>query len=143
MARSGTKWSESSKAVKSRSSARSGAKASKSAGSSRHGGRGAKSGKNITVVPRGGRSEDKTDWAAVDALTDSEIEAAIASDQDWAEFRDVDWSDAVLVMPGKKVPISIRVDPDVLDFFKDEGPGYQRRINQVLRSYVEHRKKTG
>lgn len=37
--------------------------------------------------------------------------------------------------------ISIRVDEDVLDWFKGEGAGYQRRINAVLRSYVEQRKK--
>ncbi|MET4608663.1 hypothetical protein ABIB90_008171 [Bradyrhizobium sp. JR4.1] len=39
---------------------------------------------------------------------------------------DVNWSDAVLVIPPKKA-ISIRVDEDVLEFFKREGEGYQRR----------------
>ena len=37
--------------------------------------------------------------------------------------------------------IKIRVDEDVLDYFKGEGAGYQRRMNAVLRSYVEQRKK--
>ena len=49
---------------------------------------------------------------------------------------DFDWADAVLVVPPKKQAISIRVDEDVLGFFKRGGPGYQRRINAVLRSYV-------
>ncbi|MET4261504.1 hypothetical protein ABIC09_006472 [Bradyrhizobium sp. S3.12.5] len=40
---------------------------------------------------------------------------------------DVDWSDAVLLIPPKKKAISIRVDEDVLEFFKREGEGYQRR----------------
>ena len=83
----------------------------------------------------------KTDWDRVAKLTDAEIDRAIADDPDWAEFKDIDWSEAVLVIPPKKKAISIRVDEDVLDWFKDEGAGYQRRMNAVLRSYVEQRKK--
>lgn len=74
-------------------------------------------------------------------MTEEELEASIANDPDWAEFKDVDWSDAVLVMPPKKKAISIRVDEDVLDFFKREGDGYQRRINAVLRSYMQQKSK--
>jgi uncharacterized protein (DUF4415 family) len=54
---------------------------------------------------------------------------------------DIDWSDAVLVMPARKKGICIRVDEDVLDFFKKEGEGYQRRINAVLRSYMQQKAK--
>jgi uncharacterized protein (DUF4415 family) len=53
----------------------------------------------------------------------------------------VDWSEAVLVVPPKKRAISIRVDEDVLDYFKKEGAGYQRRMNAVPRSYMEQRRK--
>lgn len=49
---------------------------------------------------------------------------------------DIDWSDGVVVMPAKKKAISIRIDEDVLDFFKSEGDGYQGRMNAVLRSYM-------
>jgi len=69
-------------------------------------------------------------------MTDEEVEASIANDPDWAEFKDIDWSDAVLVIPARKKAISIRVDEDVLDYFKSQGEGYQRRINAVLRSYM-------
>ena len=89
----------------------------------------------------GDRRKGKTDWARVDAMTDEEVEASIASDPDWAEFKDVDWSDAVLVIPARKKAISIRVDEDVLDYFKSEGDGYQRRINAVLRSYMQQKAK--
>jgi uncharacterized protein (DUF4415 family) len=89
----------------------------------------------------GDRRKGKTDWARVDAITDEEIEASIANDPDWAEFKDIDWSDAVLVIPARKKAISIRVDEDVLDFFKKEGDGYQRRINAVLRSYMQQKAK--
>ena len=54
---------------------------------------------------------------------------------------DFDWSDSVVMVPPKKQAISIRVDEDVLGFFKREGPGYQRRINAVLRSYVQQKRK--
>ncbi len=98
--------------------------------------------KNITVVSRHDPRKGKTDWARVASLTDEEIEAAVRSDPDAAPL-DVDWSQAVLVVPPKKKAISIRVDPDVLDYFKKEGAGYQRRINAVLRSYVEQKQKRG
>jgi uncharacterized protein (DUF4415 family) len=99
--------------------------------------------KKERIVTRrwGDRRKGKTDWARVDAMTDEEVEASIANDPDWAEFKDVDWSDAVLVIPAKKKAISIRVDEDVLDFFKKEGDGYQRRINAVLRSYMQQKAK--
>jgi uncharacterized protein (DUF4415 family) len=89
----------------------------------------------------GERRKGKTDWKRFDAMTEEEIGAAIASDPDWDEFRDIDWSNAVLVMPAKKKAISIRVDEDVLDFFKKEGEGYQRRMNAVLRSYMQQKSK--
>ena len=87
----------------------------------------------------GGRR--RTDWHYLNPTGD-EIAAAIARDRDAAPL-DIDWSNAVIVVPPKKKAISIRVDPDVLDFFKNEGPGYQSRINAVLRSYVEQKQKRG
>ncbi len=97
--------------------------------------------KNERIITRkwGERRKGKTDWAAVDALTDKEIEEAIRNDPDWSD--DWHWSDAVLVIPPKKKAISIRVDEDVLDYFKKEGSGYQRRMNAVLRSYMQQKRK--
>jgi len=98
--------------------------------------------RNERIIRRrwGERRKGKTDWAAVDALTDKEIEAAVRSDPDAVPL-DVDWSEAVLVIPPKKKAISIRVDEDVLDYFKREGGGYQRRMNAVLRSYMQQKRK--
>ena len=87
------------------------------------------------------RSRSRTDWHYLDRVTDAEIEAAMARDPAWADFKDVDWSDAVLIVPPKKKAISIRVDEDVLDYFKKEGAGYQRRMNAVLRSYMQQKRK--
>jgi uncharacterized protein (DUF4415 family) len=47
------------------------------------------------------------------------------------------WSKAKLVMPRTKEAVSLRVDADVLEWFKSQGPGYLTRMNAVLRSFVE------
>lgn len=88
------------------------------------------------LAERRARGESKSDWAAADAMTDAEIAAAIASDPEEA---DIVWSGEWVkgVPPLAKEAISLRVDPDVLAFFRKEGPGYQTRINAVLRAYVE------
>lgn len=46
------------------------------------------------------------------------------------------WASAQIVEPVSKQPISLRVDADVLDWFKAQGPRYQSRINAVLRSFM-------
>ena len=56
---------------------------------------------------------------------------------DWADFREIDWSKVVAVYPIPKSAISIRLDKEVIDFFKSTGKGYQTRINAVLRHYME------
>ena len=38
---------------------------------------------------------------------------------------------------GVKQIVTIRLDVDMLEWFKSAGPGYQTRINQVLREYME------
>ena len=50
---------------------------------------------------------------------------------------EVDWTRAKLVTPEPKKAISLRVDPDVLEFFKSQGAGYQTRMNAVLRAWME------
>lgn len=85
--------------------------------------------------PRDRRRPAKTDWAAVDARSDAEIAEMVRADPDAVPL-DFDWSNAVLVVPPRKKAISIRLDEDILDFFKRGGAGYQRRMNAVLRSYM-------
>lgn len=51
-----------------------------------------------------------------------------------------DWTDAVLPEQTRKKLISLRVDPEVLDFFKAQGPGYQTRMNAVLTAYMQVKK---
>ena len=78
------------------------------------------------------KGEGKTDWERLRREAEAGIEPE--KDPDEAEF---DWSQAQVTMPRPKQPISVRLDADVLEFFKAQGRGYQTRINAVLRSYME------
>lgn len=83
------------------------------------------------------RGESRTNWARVDAMTEEELEAAIASDPDWRD-EPRDWyKDAVPAGPGNKRLLSLRLDPDVVEWFRAQGPGYQTRMNAVLRAHME------
>jgi uncharacterized protein (DUF4415 family) len=85
--------------------------------------------------------ESRTDWARVRAMTEDDLEASIASDPDWADIPRDWFKDAQLVMPVPKKALSLRLDPDIVDWFKQQGPGYQTRINAVLRVFVQQAKK--
>jgi uncharacterized protein (DUF4415 family) len=91
------------------------------------------------VVAWDDRQNGRTDWARIDALADEEIEAAVLADPEAVPF-DLDWSGALLIVPPKKRSLSLTLDEDVLDFFRQEGAGYQRRINAVLRAYMQTKK---
>jgi uncharacterized protein (DUF4415 family) len=82
------------------------------------------------------RGETRSDWARAAAMTEEEIEADVATDPDEAGMV-VDWSSVSIKLPEPKADLHMRVDRDVLDFFRKSGRGYQTRINAVLRSYVE------
>lgn len=46
------------------------------------------------------------------------------------------WEDAEVVMPTHKIHLSVRLDEDVVAYFKQKGHGYQSKINAVLKAYV-------
>jgi uncharacterized protein (DUF4415 family) len=62
-------------------------------------------------------------------------------DRGRAEFEPIGRSKAEVVVPPKKPAILIRLDQDLVDFFKTEGPGYRRRIDAVLRRYMRARRR--
>ena len=68
-------------------------------------------------------------------MPDSEIDFTDIPEAD-AEF----WANAKLVKHPKKIAISIRLDEDVLQWFRESSDKYQREINRVLRTYVEHQR---
>lgn len=53
------------------------------------------------------------------------------------------WEEAELVLPVSKQAISLRVDEDVLAWFRSLGPRYQTRMNAVLRSYMAQATRRG
>ncbi|MCY3878023.1 MAG: BrnA antitoxin family protein [Rhodobacteraceae bacterium] len=78
------------------------------------------------------KGEGKTDWERLRREEAAGIEPE--KDPDEGEF---DWSRAQVTMPRPKQAVSVRLDADVLDFFRAEGRGYQTRINAVLRGYMK------
>lgn len=87
-------------------------------------------------TPRSSR-RGKTDWERVRSLTDKQIEDVLRSDPDVAPILDDQWfRTAKLIMPERKVPVSMRIDREVLEWFKAQGARYQSRMNAVLKAYV-------
>ena len=74
----------------------------------------------------------KSDLAKVDNIRDEEIDytETPALDESFFTRPLVDW-------PPKKQSVTMRVDSDVLTWFKAQGRGYQSRINRLLRLYME------
>jgi uncharacterized protein (DUF4415 family) len=84
------------------------------------------------------RGEDRTDWRKAKAMAGRKLEASIRADAD--DTREgPDWAKAVMGIPAPKDHINIRIDHDVLEWFKANGKGYQTLMNNVLRAFVQSR----
>jgi uncharacterized protein (DUF4415 family) len=90
-------------------------------------------------------TESRTDWDRVRAISEEEIEAATAGDPDAPPLDEAFWQEARVVLPRpiRKKHTGLRIDEDVLAWFRAHGPGYQTRMNAVLRAYVEAQKRGG
>jgi uncharacterized protein (DUF4415 family) len=72
-------------------------------------------------------------------MTDADVKVAVESDPDAAPLVDATWFEtACVIEPATKAAISIRLDKDVLDFFRANSERYQSKINAVLRAYMQH-----
>lgn len=71
--------------------------------------------------------------ADLDNLNDNEIDYS-----DNQDLGDIDFSSFEMYKKEKK-QVTLRIDNDVLDFFKNMGKGYQTKINQVLREYKKQK----
>lgn len=91
-----------------------------------------------TLVP----IRDKTDDVRLDTISDDEVEAIAAADEDGPPMTDEEWA-KVEITPPVKVSVGLRLDSDVLKWFKAKGRGYQTRINAVLRRYMDAHRKAG
>jgi len=78
----------------------------------------------------------KTDWKRIAAMKDEDIDTS-----DIPELDEDFFQRAEIRLPPKQ-PVTLRVDTDVLEWFKSHGQGYQTRINKLLRQYMEaHRQR--
>ncbi len=76
--------------------------------------------------------ESRTDWEKLEKVSDDKIDTTDVPELDEAFFRH-----AKVRLPAGKQLVSLRIDRDVLDWFKQQGKGYQTRINAILRAYVQ------
>jgi len=74
-------------------------------------------------------------------MSDEEAERRAAADSDAGVIPPGFWENATVHMPESKQQITLRLDPDVIRWFKRSGRGYQSRMGAVLRSYVEAKRK--
>lgn len=74
-------------------------------------------------------------------MSDAEVERRAAADPDAGVIPPGFWDNAKVLLPENKQQITLRLDPEVIRFFKRTGKGYQSRMGAVLRSYVEAKRK--
>jgi len=86
------------------------------------------------------RMKGKTDWKRVKNMTEEEIEQNARDDPDTLLLEDCDLSSLRVEMPKGKKQITLRVDQEVIEWFRAFGKGYQTRINAVLKAYMEANK---
>jgi uncharacterized protein (DUF4415 family) len=86
-----------------------------------------------------------TKTASLDDIEDWEQRGTLQPDHPAKAFDVPDdfWSRARPVSSRPKKSVHLRLDPDVLDWFRRQGPGYQTRINAVLRSFYDAHKHDG
>jgi uncharacterized protein (DUF4415 family) len=85
------------------------------------------------------RGEDRTNWERVKAMTGAMLEASIRADGDDVHG-EANWTQSVMGVPAPKDHINIRIDHDVLEWFKKNGRGCQTLMNNVLRAFVRTRR---
>ena len=77
-------------------------------------------------------SESRTDWEHLESMSDADIDFSDIPELDADFFRT-----AKIRMPRAKKAVSIRLDQDVLVWFRKQGRGYQTRMNAILRTYMQ------
>lgn len=80
-----------------------------------------------------------TDWEALGRMDDAEIRTGIMADPDARPTDAAFWKEARLVMPKPKQTVTMRLDEDLLRWFRQQS-GYQTRINAILRAYMDAQK---
>jgi uncharacterized protein (DUF4415 family) len=93
----------------------------------------ASTGKRLKTKAKTGKG---TDWNRLRQMSASEICAGIEADPDAHPTDATFWKGAKVVFPRRKAVVTMRLDADLLDWFRRE-QGYQTRINAILRTYMK------
>jgi uncharacterized protein (DUF4415 family) len=84
--------------------------------------------------------KSQTDWKRIKALKDKDIDLS-----DNPELTPAMFARAVvrrgLKPVSRKTQLTLRIDGDVLEWFRKQGRGYQTQINSLLRAYMEAHKR--
>jgi uncharacterized protein (DUF4415 family) len=81
--------------------------------------------------------KSQTDWDRVDAMEDEDIDLSDCPEITPEQFAKAVVQRGGLHSPRNKAQVTLRIDSDVLDWFKQQGRGYQTQINSLLRAYME------
>jgi len=81
------------------------------------------------------KPEPATDWRRLRGMIDEEVHAAVLADPEIKPTDEAFWKAARLVMPQSKKTVTMRLDADLLAWFRRRR-GYQTRINAILRAYM-------
>jgi uncharacterized protein (DUF4415 family) len=76
-----------------------------------------------------------TDWARLRHMNHAEIRKGIAADPEAHATDEEFWKNARVVLPVRKEIVTMRLDADLLRWFRQQR-GYQTRINAILRAYM-------
>ncbi len=87
-------------------------------------------------------TEPRTNWKRLRSMTNKKIRMALNSDPDIIPTDQAFWAKAKLVMPRSKKTVTMRLDADLLDWFR-RNQGYQTRINAILRAYMDAKRTSG
>ena len=89
---------------------------------------------NDDTSGNGSKTEPSTDWKRLRTMTD-EDGAAITTIRNIEPTDEAFWKKANLVMPKRKETVTMRLDQNLLEWFRTKR-GYQTRINAILRAYM-------
>jgi uncharacterized protein (DUF4415 family) len=81
------------------------------------------------------KASRNTDWERLRRMSNAEIRKGIASDPDAQATDEKFWKGAKVVWPVPKQIVTMRLDADLLRWFRQQ-EGYQTRINAILRAYM-------
>jgi uncharacterized protein (DUF4415 family) len=86
------------------------------------------------------RRASGTDWTRLRSMTDAEAARGASDDRENPPATAAWLAGGQLIEPVRKRAISLRLDPEVIDWFRETGPRYQSRMNAVLRAFVQHQR---